>query len=101
MTAKLYVSISGRQIHPAPHPYPWEFEIEANRKTELMMRSLFSQIDNVEWSNFLRAHLPAIPYHLDKENHEIDRRVAKLYAIVHEYGDEETKRFVEELPFFR
>ncbi|MET3575316.1 transposase [Bhargavaea ullalensis] len=101
MSEKLYVSISGRQIHTEPKPFPWEFAIEATPETERVMRRLFRQIEDVEWTNFTRAHLPIIPYHLDKENHMIDRRVMKLYALVHEYGDEETKRFIEELPYFR
>lgn len=101
MARKLYVSVSGRQIHAAPRPFPWEFAIEADSGTEFVIRRLFRQIEEAEWTNFLRAHLPAIPYHLDKENHQIDRRVMKLYAIVHEYGDAETKQFIEEMPYFR
>ena len=34
------------------------------------------------------------------ENDEIDKRLMKIYALVHEYGDDDTKAFVEQLPYF-
>lgn len=101
MTNKLYVSIIHRQVYPSPHAAPWEFAIEADSSVEDVFSRLFGQISDVELDNFIRAHLPAIPYHLDKENDQIDRRTMKLYALVHEFGDEESKKFVESLPFFR
>ncbi len=101
MKNKLYVSILHRQVYPAPSAAPWEFAIEADSRVEEAFSKLFSQISDVEFNNFVRSHLPFIPYHLDKENHQIDLRTMKLYALVHEFGDEESKKFVESLPYFR
>uniref|UniRef100_UPI0020C0D413 transposase n=1 Tax=Lysinibacillus sp. D4A3_S15 TaxID=2941227 RepID=UPI0020C0D413 len=60
----------------------------------------FQQMQLLEISNSWRAQLPYIQYHLDRENDEIDFRLMKIYALVHEYGGEETKSFVQQLPYF-
>ena len=62
---------------------------------------LFNQMQLLEASNAFRAHMPFIPYHMDKLNHDIDHRLQKVYALIHEFGDDKSKRFVEQLPYFK
>lgn len=101
MNKKVYVSIANQGIYRTPYESPWEFELNIERDALYAFEKLFQQYQLLEISNMWRAHLPAIPYHLDKENDAIDIRLMKLYALVHEYGDEKTKEFVEQLPYFR
>lgn len=96
----LYVSISDQRLYRYPDESPWEFKIEVDREMVPVFQQLFSQINNIEFANFWRAHLPYVPYHMDKENDQIDYRTKKLYALVHEYGDQESKEFIEQLPYF-
>lgn len=100
MDKRVYVSIIHQGIYMNPHIAPWEFELTIERDGLRAFEKLFQQMNQLESSNMWRAHLPAIPYHLDRENDEIDLRLMKLYALVHEYGDGNTKAFVEQLPYF-
>lgn len=98
---KVYVSISKRQLYLYPDESPWEFEVVANREIIPVFRKLFEQLGTVETSNFWRAHVPIKKYHHDEENDQYDRRMKKIYALIHEFGDEESKSFVEQLPYFK
>lgn len=62
---------------------------------------IFRQMNELETANAFRAHLPAIPYHMDRLNHEIDHRLKKVYTLIHMFGDDEAKKFIEQLPYFR
>lgn len=98
---KLYVSVVNQQVYPHPHDSPWEYEVQITPEAAPIFKRLFNQMDRLEFRNFLRSHLPYVPYHYDKDNYDIDRRTMKVYALIHEFTDEESKRFIESLPFFR
>lgn len=97
---KVYVSVKSQKLYLYPDESPWEFEIAVNREIIPVFQRLFDQLEDVEISNFWRAHIPIKSYHFDKENDQYDRRMKKLYALIHEFGDEESKHFVEQLPYF-
>lgn len=98
---KYYVSLSNKKILPVPVDASSEFEVEIDRTFVSVFERLFKQMDDLEMRNFLRAHLPYIPYHNDKNNHDIDLRTQKIYAMIHEFSDPSTQRFIEQLPYFR
>lgn len=98
---KLYVSVTDQRVYHYPDDSPWEYEITVERSVVPIFNRLFKQMTDLEFRNFLRSHLPYIPYHSDRDNHDIDLRTQKIYAIIHEFADEPTKRFIEELPYFR
>lgn len=99
-TTPIYVSVANMSYSHVPVGAPCEFKLEMDERQAKVFKYLFKQIDSIEFHNMVRAHLPYIPYHLDSSNHEIDYRLQKVYALIHEFGDEETKRFVEQLPYF-
>lgn len=96
----MYVSIANQQVYSHKHASPWEYEVEMSRELVPVFHQLFSQMDRLEFRNFLRSHLPYVPYHYDRDNHDVDRRTMMLYALVHEFSDDETKKFIEQLPYF-
>ena len=98
---KMYVSVKNQQVYHYPHDSPWEYEVEIPREYVPIFGRLFSQQTDLEFLNFFRAHLPYIPYHSDWENHEIDRRSMRIYAFIHEFTNDESKRVIENLPYFR
>ncbi len=98
---KMFVSVTNQQIYPVAHVSPWEYEIEIDKEVVPVFQLIFNQMGNLEFDNFLRSHLPYVPYHYDKNNHTLDLRTMKLYALIHEYTDESSKRFIEGLPYFR
>ncbi|MFD1205178.1 MULTISPECIES: transposase [Sporosarcina] len=99
---RMYVSVKNQQVYPHKHAAPWEYEVEMSKEFLPVFHQLFSQIGKLEFRNFLRGHtLPYLPYHYDRDNHDIDLRTKKLYALIHEFTDDESKRFIEQLPYFR
>lgn len=98
---KMYVSIVNQKVYSHPDDSLWEYEVEVPQQYVKVFNGLFDQTAELEWRNFLRAHLPYIPYHNDRDNHEIDLRTQKVYALIHEFTDTKSKRFIEELPYFR
>lgn len=97
---KVYISVTQRKVYIYPNESPWEFEVIANRDIIPVFHKLFEQLGTVEASNFWRAHIPIKEYHLDKENDQYDKRLKKVYALIHEFGNEESKSFIEQLPYF-
>ena len=98
---KMYVSIVNQKVYFHPNDSLWEYEVEVPREYVRVFHMLFEQTIELDWLNFLRAHLPFIPYHSDQNNHKIDLRTQKVYALIHEFTDTKSKRFIEELPYFR
>ncbi len=99
--SKVYVSLTQKKVYLYPDESPWEFKITAYQEIVPVFEKLFQQLNYIEVDNFFRAHIPFIPYHKDKENDQYDERMMKLYALIHEYTDEDSKRFIEQLPYFR
>ncbi|MFJ8237130.1 transposase [Ureibacillus sp. NPDC094379] len=99
-TTSIYVSVANQSFSYAPCGLPCEFELKMDRQRARIFEKLFTQLNSLEFDNLVRAHLPYIPYHLDEVNDEIDGRLKKIYALIHEFGDEKTKEFVEQLPYF-
>ena len=96
----IYVSVANLtcNFHPG---LSYEFVLTMEPVKARVFAKLFQQMQQLEASNAFRAHMPYIPYHMDRLNHEIDYRLQKIYALIHEFGDDEAKRFVEQLPYFR
>lgn len=99
--SRLYVSVTDHRVFSYPDDSPWEYEIKIKSEDVRIFRRLFEQISNLEFRNFYRSHLPYVPYHYDKDNHDIDLRTKKIYALIHEFSDKETQQFIEKLPYFR
>lgn len=97
---KLYVSVVHLTCNHYPTVSPSEFIVELEVNQARVFEKLFRQINSLEAENMFRSHLPYIPYHYDAFNHEIDNRFKKIYALLHEFGDDNTKQFVEQLPYF-
>lgn len=98
---RLYVSVTDQRIYHYPDDAPWEYKVDVQREYIPIFKRLFEQTNELEFQNFLRAHLPYVPYHNDRNNHLIDLRTQKVYALIHEFSDQPTKAFIEKLPYFR
>ncbi|WP_107943031.1 transposase [Metasolibacillus sp. FSL H7-0170] len=98
---KMYVSITDLTCSHIPNLSSNEFKVELEPAIARIFTKLFNQINGLEGHNLWRAHLPYIPYHYDELNHDIDTRLKKIYALLHEFGDNHTKEFVEQLPYFK
>lgn len=101
MEKRLYfVSVTNLTCQQQPGLDSYQFAVRLEPHKARVFQKLFQQIYMLEGPNAFRAHLPYIPYYMDRLNHELDARYKKIYALIHEYGDEETKRFVEQFGLF-
>ena len=95
-----YISVPHLTCTAYPGAGPYNFKLELEPLKARVFQKIFGQIYQLETSNMIRAHLPFIPYHMDELNHDIDHCYKQIYALIHEFGDEQTKEFVEQLPYF-
>lgn len=98
---KMYVSVTDQRVYHHPDDSLWDYEVRIPRQYIPIFHALFRQTSELEFRNFLRAHLPYVPYHYDRDNHDIDVRTQMVYALIHEFTDNESKQFIEQLPYFR
>ena len=95
-----YVSVPHLTCSAYPGALPYDFKLELEPHKARVFQRLFGYIYQLESSNMVRAHLPFIPYHMDELNHDIDHRYKQIYALIHEFGDEQAREFVEQMPYF-
>lgn len=96
----VYVSVMHKYYNFSPHQAPWEFHINVDREMLTVFDQLFAQMKSWDDNSMWRAQIPAVPYHFDAQNDEVDKRLKKVYALIHEYGDQETKKFIEQMPYY-
>ena len=97
----MYISLNHKLVVLDPHSSTWEYKVEVTKEVYPVFERLFAQMEQLEWQNFLRSHLPYVQYHYDKDNDRLDLRLKKIYALIHEYTDDDSKRFIEQMPLFR
>ncbi|PIC69146.1 transposase [Sporosarcina sp. P18a] len=97
----MYISLNNKLVLTDPHSSTWEYKVEVTREVYPIFEKLFSQMEQLEFQNFLRSHVPYAQYHYDKDNDKLDVRLKKVFALIHEFTDDESKRFIEKLPLFR
>ena len=98
---KAYVSVSNRKIYAYPSESPWEFEITTTQEMIPVFYRLFDQLNYADIKCFWRAHVPIRLYHQDRENDMYDIKMKKVYALIHEFCDKDSQKFIEQLPYFK
>lgn len=97
----MYISLNHKLVLVDPHSSTWEYKVEVTKEVYPVFERLFSQMEQLEFQNFFRARVPYVQYHYDQDNDKLDLRLKKVFALIHEYTDEDSKKFIEQLPLFR
>lgn len=92
-----YVDISSGEISQSSSASSWNFKIEANDEEITQLREEFTYNYDMGVRNFIRAHIPFDEYHNDKENHAQDNSLIRIYEMLHQLGDQETKNHIESM----
>jgi len=92
-----YISVGLREISQIKTASPFELEIEATEDEIRALREIFDEMYSAEWMGFLRAHVPYVQYHYDKENDMIDRDLINVYQMLYNLGKPETKQHIESM----
>lgn len=98
---KMYVSVVNQRVYFYPDDSPWEYEVEVTREYVPVFQNLFEQVNSHENLNFYRSHFPFLPAYAGGYNHDVEIRTKKVYALIHEFTNDESQKFIEELPYFR
>jgi hypothetical protein len=72
----------------------YELVIDATPEEVNELVDLFEKQADVDKSTFIRTHIPAIPYHHDKENDASDRGLQEIYTTLYTLGTMETKKHI-------
>jgi len=89
-----YIAIANGEIFSREDSSPWNFKISATDDEITLLRDLFDENHANEWENFIRAHIPFIEYHHDKENTQYDQKLQKIYGVIYSLGDQEAREHI-------
>jgi hypothetical protein len=92
-----YIEVATGEISRSSTDSPWNFKISATDEEITQLREIFDSNHSVSWQNFFRAHVPYKEYHHDWENHAYDRNLVQVYKMIHDLGDTESKKFIDEM----
>ncbi|WP_071460464.1 hydrolase [Bacillus massilinigeriensis] len=94
---RYYIDIGSGEITQSRSSSVWNYTIEANDEEIIALREIFEQNYSVDWQNFLRAHVPYVQYHYDKQNDAQDRLLIDIYRTIYQLGDPEAKKHIESM----
>lgn len=92
-----YIEVATGEISQSATSSTWNYKIEATDEEIIKLREYFDQNYSNEWQNFFRAHVPFVQYHYDRENDAYDETMKEVYGMLHDLGDEETKKHIESM----
>lgn len=90
-----YIHVGSGEISQSSTASSWNYKIEATDEEITQLRAYFDENYLTEWKNFFRAHVPYVQYHHDPENDAYDETMVKVYEMIYNLGDHETKNHIE------
>lgn len=98
---KYYVSIhSGPdtgEIRNYKGDSTFDFEIEATDAEVERIQELFEETQDAAHDSFATVHFPFTPNHEDKANSEYDHALFEIYRMLHDLGNDETRKHIESM----
>lgn len=92
-----FIDVGTGEISQSSTSSTWNYQIQANTDEIIELRELFDQNYSTEWQNFIRAHIPFVEYHHDRENDAYDDTIQQVYALIYKLGNEEARRHIESM----
>ncbi|KKK36220.1 hydrolase [Mesobacillus campisalis] len=92
-----YIDVASGEISQSRTASTWNFQIQANDEEITRLREEFDCSHSSGVENFLRAHVPFLEYHHDRQNDEQDASLKRIYAMIHQLGDQEAKKHIESM----
>jgi hypothetical protein len=89
-----YVSVQSRTIMENQGDASYELVINATPEEIDVLAELFENQADVDEASFIRGHTPAIPYHHDNVNDDMDWYIKEIYKTLYNLGTQETKEHI-------
>lgn len=93
---KYYVSLQSKEISQIQYGNNNDFIIHATDNEVAQLRNTLNQMHEGEMSSYWRAHVPIVPYHVDKGNQQYDAELVQAFEQLYKLGDEATRTFISE-----
>ncbi|GAA0325757.1 hypothetical protein GCM10008967_15410 [Bacillus carboniphilus] len=90
-----YIDLGSGEISQSKSASTWNYQIEANNEEVTKLREYFDAMQSANWQGFMRAHVPYVQYHYDRENDANDHLLKEVYQMIHDLGDEDAKQHIE------
>jgi hypothetical protein len=90
-----YVNVESGEILPIKTASTFQFEISASDEDILKLAKKFEEVDSAASDTFVRSHVPYVPYSDDTDNDRYDQKLREAYEIIHDLGQDETRKFIE------
>ena len=95
-----YISVETGEILPIKTASTFQFEILASDEDVKKLSEIFEDMDSIANDTFVRNHLPYIPYSNDRDNDRYDSKMKEAYQLIHDLGQDETRKFIETMDFW-
>jgi hypothetical protein len=92
-----YVNVESGEILPIKTASAFQFEISASEEDVWKLQKKFEEIDSAATDTFYRTHVPYVPYSDDPDNDRYDQKLKEAYQIIHDLGQNETRKFIESM----
>lgn len=94
---KYYVTVGSGEVLENKEDSNYEFEILASEEDIDRLQDLFEEADNASQDSFFRSHVPFREYHFDEPNDNYDYYLVQVYKMLHELGNDQTKKHIEQM----
>ncbi len=92
-----YIDVGTGEISRSVSSSTWSYKIQATDEEITELRELFERNYSTEWKNFLRAHVPYLEYHHDRDNDDYDQTIQQVYEMIYKLGDQEAKNHIQSM----
>ncbi|MBM7704834.1 hydrolase [Metabacillus iocasae] len=92
-----YISLGAGEISQVRSASEWNYEIKATDDEVTVLREYFDQRFSSDWQGFFRAHVPYLEYHYDRQNDAYDQTTTKIFELIHNLGNDETRTHIEQM----
>lgn len=92
---KYYVCIPAGEISQVRYGNNDDYTIYATTEEVTMLRAKLDNMDKAGLDTYVRAHVPIMLYHNDKSNDAYDDSMTKVFEMIYELGDEQSRSHIE------
>ncbi len=94
---KFYINLGSQEISQLKYDNNEEFVIHATEDEVRILRDKMDDMYNADYRSFFRSHVPIVPYHNDSSNDDYDIGMTEAFQMIHDLGDEATKKHIESM----
>lgn len=94
---KYFVNVGTHEISQIEFGNNVDFIVYATDDDVRLLRAKMDNMHEAGIGTFFRAHVPIMSYHKDKSNENYDQGITEAFQMIHELGDEQTKKHIESM----